>query len=157
MDFSFETQTALREEAEVFSIQKARDVRFLAGVVGGIFDAQMVQEIQVLPHGVLVLDVPQETFAVTIEDVGVDAADEALESHVLFFSSFGVTQFGEGVDDNTEEDVEEHDDHEGKEGEIEELAGEELGLLPGLGFHDVADTAALAETSGEHEEEAVGE
>ena len=102
-------------------------------------------EVEVVPHVVVVRDVPFETAGArvicAVELKLVDPAYEALAHRVGNAVVLLRTQVGEGIDDDTEDDVEQNDQHD-EEVEVVENGAVELDLV----CHVIADTAREAHT-----------
>ena len=89
------------------------DVALGSGELGGVLDADENDEIEVVPHVVLVADVVLEADGLVVELRPVQAADEARVLQNLFFLLLLAPQVGERVDDDAENQVQhDNDDHE---------------------------------------------
>ncbi len=79
----------------------------------------------VLPQVVITGDMSLETVGILVKGVSVNGADEADVSHVEVDRLLEVTQLRECVDDDTEQDVDHHNDNQDMEGTVEEELHEE--------------------------------
>ena len=64
------------------------------------------------------MDVTVEAFPRGFKPHTLHAADEADRVHVRLLRRLGAAELGEGVDDDSEDDVEQHDQHDYEEGEV---------------------------------------
>jgi hypothetical protein len=87
-------------------------------ILGGGLLAQVHDEVEVVPHVVVLLDVPLEATSLSVEGEAVDAADEAGVLHVVLLGEGVRAQLAEGIDDDAEDDVEQDRDHDRPEGEL---------------------------------------
>jgi len=78
-------------------------------------------EVDVLPNAVVVLYVVSESlFGVSFQDWPVDAADEAVVFDIAEFVLGGISQLGEGIDNDTENNVEQDCDNDQEESQIKD-------------------------------------
>jgi hypothetical protein len=97
----------------VLFFQEREYNRLYTSELRAVLRVQMDDVEHVLPEVVIVLNVLVETalatFAVVVEDKFLDVADIADVLHVIVISTNGVSQRGEGVNNNTENNVQARD------------------------------------------------
>jgi hypothetical protein len=87
------------EEREIEALDLAEHVRLLARELTDLLPPKVVKEVQELPDVVGPLRVRNEPLPLPVKRGGVDAANKARSSHVLFDFFSGVSKFGESVYD----------------------------------------------------------
>ena len=94
------------------------DVTFVSGELHGILDADQDDEVEVVPHVVLVADVILEADGFVVELRPVQSADEARVPQNLLLLLFLAPQIGERVDDDTGNQVQNDNDHHEEEEQV---------------------------------------
>lgn len=81
----------------------------------------MNDEIDVLPNTVVILDVVREPlFCVSFQYWSVDTADEAVVFDIVKFVLGCISQLGEGIDNDTENNIEQDCDNDQEESQIKD-------------------------------------
>ena len=94
----------------------------------------------------------------SFENLPVQVADEAFVFDILISCGFQVTQLGKGVDDNTEDDVQQNCDHDQEETKIvhtSEIEPLEIGVSCRLGWKEFTNTTTSSQSVVNSRTEAV--
>ena len=105
------------------------DKALRTGKLGFVFDFDQDQEVEIVPHVVLVLCVLVEGNRLVVEFRSVQATDEARVLQCVVLLLLSLSEVAESVDDHTEDEIESDDDHDEEEQEIVDDAKEIQRLL----------------------------
>jgi hypothetical protein len=72
----------------------------------------------IVPQVVVLVDMPVKATAVSVKESLLDVADEAHILHILLLLPLLVSQLGERVDDDTEQEIQHHNDDQDVEREV---------------------------------------
>ena len=114
-----------------------------AVVLGRLLLAQHHKEVEVVPLGVLHLDVVVEAVALGVKGEAVDATYEALVGDLALDHLAVLAQLTERVDDDAEDDVEQDDAHEEPVGESIYNLHSKRGGGGGLGMRGSCDAGTV--------------
>jgi hypothetical protein len=135
---------------DVIGLQAAPHVLFEPTVVVLVLLPHVDDEVEVVPHVAVLGDMCLEAVGLqggAVEDVFVDAAEKALLSGVDQALDLLVPQVAEGVDDDSEHDIEEHDQDHQEEEHVHGVAGPE-GVLHLLAHTVRGTTSRSAQRTG---------
>jgi hypothetical protein len=147
------------EPLDLLLFEELQNVRLGAVQVARVDALDVDDEVDVLPLVVVLRLVREEAgLRLPVKGLLVDVANEAVVPHVIVSLTLVVSQLGEGVDDDTEDDVEQDCDDQEEEGQIVDRPEvETLAVLRDcrLGGQEVADTATTPQTVIQLGQEAV--
>jgi hypothetical protein len=102
---------------------------------------------QILPHIMVVDDVHFEPFSIPIELIPLNVTNKAFVAHVFFHWVLLVSQLRERVNDNTKDNVKQHNDHNQEESYVKHNSHVVFGLsVKGLRRERVSDTSSHSKT-----------
>jgi len=123
------------------------DVAFWTGEFGFVFSFEEDDEIEVVPHVVLVLYVFVERYRLVVETFSFQTAYEAGVLEDVVLALLLGPQIGERVDDHSEDQVEDDDDEDEEEEEVVDESQEEARSFSVAGFaEDVSDSPSVPES-----------
>ena len=114
--------------------------------------------VDVLPQVVVVLNVPDEaTLCILVEDQSLEVAYITLVKHIIVIATLLISQLGESVYDNTENDVQTNDVDDDLEGHImHQLEQVLFHFIKVVDWHGhITDTSSVSHSLVQHCHEAL--
>mmetsp|Transcript_40851 Transcript_40851/g.95379 ORF Transcript_40851/g.95379 Transcript_40851/m.95379 type:complete len:375 (-) Transcript_40851:511-1635(-) len=109
-----------RQEAGVIVVELISDILLPSIVIRLLLLGQVHRQKQVGPHVMVFLDVLVKATTLCVEGKPVEATDKAIVLHIIFLCCLDRAQLTEGIDDDSEDDVEQHGHHDHPESEGED-------------------------------------
>eukprot|EP01137_Pigoraptor_chileana_P028397 Opistho-2@12319 len=143
------------EPVEIVDGNHIAHIRFLSVKLGPLLLAEMHNEVEIIPQVVFNAYVLLERHGLVVKRTPIQPADKARVLAVFLTFVLFRTEIGKGVDDHTEDEIENNDNDNEEEQQIVEYADKIERFVLGFLHKNIANAASIAQPQVQRRDDAV--